>query len=466
MDGVGNVYVVGGTHGSLPGQISSGQAHVFVREYDADGQEVWTRQIGTSELDVRGDVAVDRTGNVYMAGHTLGALPGQTHLGGGDVFVRKYDPDGQEVWTRQFGTSEVDVLGDVAVDGSGNLYVAGHTRGALPGQTSLGESDIFVRKYDADGQEVWTRQFGTSTSGAPSSMHTIGQGPLSWTKTAPFASTWTRAPATSRSGGWRPSSRAVRGEYRESRVFTDVSESSVVGPFDSANGVAIDGAGNVYVTGQTEGALTGQTHLGGGDVFVRKYDADGEEVWTRQFGTPKFDSANDIAVDGAGNVYVAGHTAGALPGQTSLELSDIFPPSDIFVRKYDTDGQEVWTRQFGTFTSDHASGVAMDGAGNVYVVGGTHGALPDQASLGESDVFVRQYDADGQEVWTRQFGTSSIDVASGVAMDGAGNVYVAGHTQGALPGQTSLGGGDDVFLIKLSSLSRPIPTPMPHGPSH
>ena len=279
MDGVGNVYVVGGTHGSLPGQISSGQAHVFVREYDADGQEVWTRQIGTSELDVRGDVAVDRTGNVYMAGHTLGALPGQTHLGGGDVFVRKYDPDGQEVWTRQFGTSEVDVLGDVAVDGSGNLYVAGHTRGALPGQTSLGESDIFVRKYDAD-------------------------------------------------------------------------------------------------------------------------------------------------------------------------------------------GQEVWTRQFGTFTSDHASGVAMDGAGNVYVVGGTHGALPDQASLGESDVFVRQYDADGQEVWTRQFGTSSIDVASGVAMDGAGNVYVAGHTQGALPGQTSLGGGDDVFLIKLSSLSRPIPTPMPHGPSH
>ena len=207
-----------------------------------------------------------------MTGYTEGILPGQTNAGGYDAFVRKYDADGNTVWTRQFGSSATDYAYGISVDASG-VYVAGYTAGTLPGQTSAGGYDAFVRKYDADGNEVWTRQFGSSAS-------------------------------------------------------------------DQASGISADASG-VYVTGYTSGALPGQTSAGGTDAFVRKYDTNGNEVWTRQFGSSASDQASGISVDASG-VYVTGFTYGALPGQTYAGSSD------AFVRKYDADGNAVWTRQFGS----------------------------------------------------------------------------------------------------------------------
>jgi hypothetical protein len=98
-------------------------------------------------------VAVDASGNVYVAGYTEGALPGQTNLGEmgfSDAFVRKYDAAGDELWTRQCGTSGYDWAYGVAVDASGNVYVAGSTYGTLPGQTKFGrrsDYDAFVVKF-------------------------------------------------------------------------------------------------------------------------------------------------------------------------------------------------------------------------------------------------------------------------------------------------------------------------------
>jgi len=205
---------------------------------------------------------------------------------------------------------------------------------------------------------------------------------------------------------------------------------------DTATGVAVDGTGSVYVAGYTFGALPGQTSAGGTtDAFVRKYDASLNEVWTRQFGTGGFDEALDVAVDGAGNVYVVGL------------ISTVLPDWDAFVRKYDAAGNLWVMRQFGTlppgknFSPDAAEGVVVDGTGHVYVAGSVSDALPGQtsASPGLSDAFVRKYDASLNEVWTRQFGTSENDSALGVTVDGTGSVYVAGYTFGALPGQTSAG---------------------------
>jgi hypothetical protein len=111
-------------------------------------------------------------------------------------------------------------------------------------------------------------------------------------------------------------------------------------------------------------------------------------------------------------------------------------------------GQDIeWIRQFGTSDWDSAGGVAVDTSG-VYVTGGTDGALPGQTSSGDYDAFVRKYDGSGNELWTRQFGSSYVDRARGVAVDGSGNAYVAGGTNDALPGQSS-SGGLDAFLVKF-----------------
>ena len=225
----GRVYVAGFVGGYLPGQDYAGSGDAFVRVYDADGKEGWIRQFGTDGTEYAWSVAADATG-VYVAGHTEGQFPGQAKAGGPDdldAFLRRYDLDGNLLWTRQFGTADEDRAYGVAADGTG-VVVTGFTRGALPGQTSAGMQDVFVRRYDLDGTVLWTHQFGTSgvsiEDGSPTETADIG-----WSVAA--------------------------------------------------------GASGIYVTGDVGGTLPGQPETPNQDAFVRRYDPAGNIVWTRQFGS-------------------------------------------------------------------------------------------------------------------------------------------------------------------------------------
>jgi len=123
------------------------------------------------------------------------------------------------------------------------------------------------------------------------------------------------------------------------------------------------------------------------------------------------------------------------------------------VRKYDGAGSILWTRQFGSADNDYINGLALDRGGNVYVAGYTTGALPGQTSLGAADAYVRKYDSEGNVLSTRQFGTAASDFAIAVAVDGSNIVYVAGSTDGALPGQASAGGRDAYVVVNLDLYS-------------
>jgi hypothetical protein len=203
--------------------------------------------------------------------------------------------------------------------------------------------------------------------------------------------------------------------------------------FGGVTMAAKDGA--IYVAGLVPDALPGQAYAGGPfDAFLRKYDEDGVEVWTRQFGTEAADDIHGVAIE-HGHVYVVGSTGATLPGQTYAG-----GPEDAFLRKYDADGNELWTRQFGTLGDDHAWVAAVDASG-VYVGGLTDGTLPGQTSAGFVDAFIRKYSHKGRLKWTRQYGTAGFDEVTGIAAAG-GAVYVHGRTDGALPGQSSAGGLD------------------------
>jgi photosystem II stability/assembly factor-like uncharacterized protein len=374
----GDLYVVGSTHGALPGQTNLGTQDVFVRKYNSAGAELWSRDFGTAYDDNGYGVAADSTG-VYVVGSTFASLSGQPYAAGSDVFLRKYDGNGVELWTREFGSAASDIGYAVAVDGSG-VYVTGYTAGVLPGQSSAGGNDAFVRKYDAAGTELWTRQFGSSAT-------------------------------------------------------------------DIAYGVASDTSG-AYVIGSTTGTWSGQTSAGGEDVLVRKLDPDGNPLWTRQFGTSGTDRGNAGAA-GASGLYVIGYVASALPGQTGSG------GIDAFLRNYTTDGTEVWTREFGSSSPDYGQAVAVDALG-IYATGYTYGALAGQTSAGGNDAFVQTFDNSGTQGWTYQFGGSSNDSAYAITTDATG-VYVAGQTGGAMPGMASAGGAD-VFFTRLRKADDVPPT--------
>ena len=141
---------------------------------------------------------------------------------------------------------------------------------------------------------------------------------------------------------------------------------------DYANGVVTDSSGNVYVTGGTKGGLDGNTSAGNTDLFMLKYNSSGTKQWTKQLGSSGLDSANAIAIDSSGNLYVAGMTFGGLDGNTNSGAND------LFVVKYNSSGTKQWTEQLGTPSSDAANAVATDSSGNVYVAGVTYGVLGDK----------------------------------------------------------------------------------------
>jgi hypothetical protein len=162
-------------------------------------------------------------------------------------------------------------------------------------------------------------------------------------------------------------------------------------------------------------------------------------------------------VDDAGNVYVAGSTAGDMDG---VGFGDpLFGGTDFFLAKFDPDGSFLGTRQLGTTATDEANGVSVDGAGNVYVAGSTAGDLDDvgfgDPLSGGVDLFLAKFDPAGSLLFTRQLGTVPTDEAFGVAAAGlpiGGNVFVVGETSGDLDGVgvgDPLFGGVDFFLARF-----------------
>jgi len=369
------IYVAGYTDTSLPGQTAVRLNDAFIRKYDLNGTELWTRQFGTLFHDQAAAVAVDATG-VYVAGAAGPTLPGETAIGGGDAFIRKYDLNGTELWTHQFGTRGNDFVLGLAANSTG-VYLAGYLEGTLAEQ-QVGLRDAFVRKYNANGTEQWTHQFGTTAN-------------------------------------------------------------------DEAWAIALDATG-FYITGYTRGDLVGQ-NAGGNDIFVRRYDLNGSAQWTRQFGGVGDDGGQGIAVNASG-VY-AGGIAGlgtALPGQTNAGARD------AFLRKYDANGTEQWTRQFGTIGNDQVLGAYAD-SDSVYVTGTVNFAFPDVPSDTRGHIFVRTYDLSGTVQETAQFGAGGAEFGTSVIADGT-DVYLAGYTNGPIPGQTFLG-GYDAFVAKLVSSPAP-----------
>lgn len=259
--------VVGQVVGALPGQTSSGSVDAVVQRYGPTGLLLWTRQFGTSLGARARAVSVGSDGSIVVVGATFGAFPGYTNMGEEDAFVRKYASDGTLLWTRQFGSLDFESVSGVSVGAGGELAVAGTTYAALPGQTHLGGADAFVRTYDSDGLHLWTRQFGgtgsdnvSSVSIAPNGLVLVagGTGPGSWNPTGDgsfdaFLVTYDGS-----------------GTLLRTRHFGSVTGSG--GFYDSAWAVSTAPTGRAVIAGVLGGALPGRVSAGGRDAFVRSFD--------------------------------------------------------------------------------------------------------------------------------------------------------------------------------------------------
>jgi VCBS repeat-containing protein len=237
------------------------------------------------------------------------------------------------------------------------------------------------------------------------------------------------------------------------------------GSWDGAVGIAVDDAGGVYVTGETESAgwTSGgfdTSQNGNRDAYVAKLTADGQHVWSTYLGGESWDEPFRIAVGGDEGVYVAGWTGSGGWTSGGFDTSYNGGTYDAFVAKLTPQGQHAWSTYLGGDQLDRARDIAIDSAGGVYVSGETHSAGWTSGGFdtgydGNIDAFVAKLTAEGQHAWSTYLGGGAWDESFAIAVDDSGWVYVAGNTSS--PGWTSGGfdtgynGNNDAFMVKLSA---------------
>jgi Bacterial Ig-like domain (group 3)/Beta-propeller repeat len=400
------------------------QAGIRVAAYDArrplviDPGLSYSTYLGGSAGDYGYGIAVDAAGNAYVTGLTASSNFPTAHAlqatfgGYADAFVAKLNAAGSALlYSTYLGGSDYDVGHGIAADSAGNAYVTGDTSSTnFPTVNALqpvagGNGDAFVAKLSPDGSAL---VYSTYLGGA---------------------------------GG------------------------------DGGYGIAVDSAGNAYVTGGTSSTNFPTANAlqpvpgGNGDAFAAKLDATGAGlVYSTYLGGSGGDAGSGIAVDSAGNAYVTGGTS-----STNFPTANALQPmpggnGDTFVAKLDAAGTAlVYSTYLGGTGEEAGFGIAVDSAGNTYVTGRTASpdfpmANPFQPTVGGSyDAFVTKLNATGTAlVYSTYLGGRGPDAGYGIGADGAGHAYVTGETLSAdFPlanaFQPNFGGNYDAFVTKLDA---------------
>ena len=437
VDLAGNVYTAGKFDGPVdfdPGVgvfslTPNGPNDIFVTKLDINGNFVWAKQIGGLYNETVNSIKIDALGNLFLAGNFDSTVDFDPNAGisnlnspsGFDIFVSKWDANGNFIWVKQMGGLGNQLCLDMTMDGTGNIYTTGYFGGNSDFDPSIGTftlsaigaNDIYVSKLDANGDFVWAKSIGSATT-------------------------------------------------------TNLNSTRI----------ALDAAGHVYTSGYFNGTLDfdpGVTtytlaSFTSVDIFISKLDASGNFIWTKQIGGPGTDSPTAMTADGAGNIYLTGANSGTIdfdPSPATYTLSPI-GIYDIFVSKLDASGNFIFAKTFGGGTGyPESTDITLDASGNIYTTGYIDGTVDFDpgagiisiSPLGTYDAFISKLDAMGNFVWAKNIGGSGSSIfGSKTTIDTSGNIYASGAYNNTVDVDPNAGifnltaqGNNDVFVLKLSS---------------
>jgi len=386
----------------------------------------WAKSMGGSSDDRGYAIARDASGNIYTVGEFEGTADfdpdstasfNLTSNGYEDIFIQKLDASGNFIWAKSVGGTWDEGCRSISLDGSGNIYLSGSFAGTVdfdPGVATYNltpnVTDAYILKLDANGNFIWAKAIGVGNNNGSSHSMT-----------------------------------------------TDIS-------------------GNVYVTGSFWGTLDfdpgvatyNLTSLGQEDIFIEKLDANGNFIWAKAIGGISEQLGLSITTDASGNSYTTGYFGGSTDFDPDTGTSFNLTSSggvDIFIEKLDANGDFVWAKSIGG-TSGCVGYSITNASGNVYVTGHFSGTADFNPGVGTSyltsngavDIFIQKLSSNGNFIWAKSIGGTSLDEGRAIAIDDSGNVFVTGYYSGTMdtdPGGGTLNvtsnGSSDVFIEKLDA---------------
>lgn len=355
---------------------------------------------------------VTQSNRVVLSGTTTTIQSGSSTDIRPDAVAISIATDGQPDWTLKWGTTSSEYLRDIAACPSGNVYAAGVTYGEFNGFEDRGHDNIFVTGISPAGKTIWTTQWQTQKKeeSEPARIFCDSEGNLLVLGNI-----------------FKSYDDDATHDFLLLQVTPDgaMSELTRFGSegFDSPKDMARDSDGHLIVAGSTTGNLV-QPNNGEFDALLMKLDAQGNVVWQRQWGGLGEDYAVAVALNDNA-IYVAGNTFSNL-------ASDALGGGDFYLAKFNLAGDRLWIRQMGTIGREEAKGIAIDSSGYIYVVGHTDGEMAQP--IGSNDFFISSFTPNGDLLWTRQWGTKSSELAYSIEFDSKGNLYVMGISTGDFEG--------------------------------
>lgn len=404
-DSSGNIFVTGYFSGSATFNDttvnSSGGKDIFVAKYNSTGTLRWVQTAGGTESDVANCIAVDKNGDVIIAGFFYISCTFDsntfTSAGKADMFVAKYSNTGELHWVKQGGSSEIDAANGMVLDNENNIYITGYYgNDASFDSTAIphaGLADLYIVKYNANGALQWLEWLGSTGN-------------------------------------------------------------------EVGKGITIDPSGAIYITGYFNGTSTSfdsitLTNSGSYDILVAKYDPKTNSwKWAKKAGGSVEDRGNSIVLAPNRNIYVTGFFGGNanFDGTTLVSAGK----SDAFIAKYDSTGSLVWARQSGGINDDIGNNIGIDADENIYFTGYFNDTASFEntsiTSAGDVDIYIAKYNSSGVVQWVQKYGGVYGDEGLGITVDNANNIYMTGVFQlSSKFGSKNLtsAGGQDIFLARI-----------------
>ena len=385
----------------------------------------WAKQMRGSSYDVCQAITLDDQGNLYATGYfstTVDFDPGVnvfnlTSVNAEDIFLTKYDSTGKLIWAKSIGDFRYQAGYAITLDTAKNIYITGIFFGSLdfdpgPGVTTLssaGNEDIFIAKFDNNGNFIWAKKIGGPTN-------------------------------------------------------------------DYSNAIVLDKSGNIYINGYFDGtsdfdpgnAVFNMTASGSTDIYVCKLNNNGNFLWAKKIGGTASEAAYSIALDVQNNIYITGFFWGTVdfdPGPPVYNLvSNGF--GDGYILKINANGDFIKAGKLGGTNQVRCISLKLDNSGSMFVTGYFDGDANFDpgpgitllsSPIGDEDVFVAKYNLNFDLIWAKQIVGPSFQKAFSVDVDTADNVYVTGHFNGSADFDPGAGthnlisaGDPDIFVLKLT----------------